>query len=78
MGRVYCKKTPCWLWYVINHDTGEIIACVFGTRGHEVLQKFWSLLLKLIVEIEGVFCDDNCACHEFMLRGVLCTGKRNT
>jgi len=43
-----------------------------------VLQKFWSLLLKLIVEIEGVFCDDNCACHEFMLRGVLCTGKRNT
>jgi len=77
-GRVHCKKTPCWLWHAINHDTGEIIAYVFGTREHEVLQKLWSLLLKLNVEIEIVFSDNNYAYHEFIPKGILCTGKRNT
>ena len=77
-GRVYCKKTPCWLWHAIHHDTGEIVAYVFGTMEHEVLQKLWSLLLKLNVEIEMVFLDDNFAYHEFMPKGILCTGKCNT
>ena len=36
-GRVYCKKTPCWLWHAINHNMGEVIAYVFGARGYEVL-----------------------------------------
>jgi len=57
-GRVYCKKTPCWLWHVINHDTGEIIAYVFGTE-HEVLQELLFLLSKLNVEVVSVFSDDN-------------------
>ena len=29
-GRVYCKKTPCWLWHAINHENGEIIAFVLA------------------------------------------------
>jgi len=77
-GRVYCKKTPCWLWHAINHNTGEIIAYVFGTREHEVLQKLLDLLSKLKVEIEAVFSDDNFAYHEAILANVLFTGKRNT
>jgi insertion element IS1 protein InsB len=77
-GRVMCKKTPCWLWHAINHDTGEIIAYVFGTREHEVLQKLLSLLSKLNVEIIAVFSDDNFAYHDAIPEGVLFTGKRNT
>ena len=78
MGRVYCKKTPCWLWHVINHDTGEIMVYVFGTREHEVLQKLLALLSGLNVEIIAVFSDDNFAYHDAMPVNVLGTGKRNT
>jgi insertion element IS1 protein InsB len=77
-GRVYCKKTPCWLWHAINHETGEIIAYVFGTREHEVLQKLLELLLGLSVEIIAVFSDDNFAYHDVIPPNILCTGKRNT
>ena len=77
-GRVYCKKTPCWLWHAINHDTGEIVAYVFGTREYEVLQKLWGLLLGLRVEIVAVFSDDNFAYHEIIPKNILHTGKRNT
>ncbi|MCL2287724.1 MAG: IS1 family transposase [Candidatus Bathyarchaeota archaeon] len=76
--RVYCKKTPCWLWHAINHDTGEIIAYVFGTREHEVLQKLLKLLSGLNVEITVVFFDDNFVYHDAIPANVLCTGKRNT
>ena len=77
-GRVYCKKTPCWLWHAINHDTGEIVAYVFGTREPEVLRELLALLSGLNVEIIVVFSDDNCAYHDMIPRNVLCTGKRNT
>jgi insertion element IS1 protein InsB len=77
-GRVYCKKTPCWLWHAINHDTGEIIAYIFGTREHEVLQKLLALLSGLDVEIVVVFSDDNFAYHDAIPRDILRTGKRNT
>jgi len=40
-GRVMCKKTSCWLWYAINHDTGEIIVYVFGTRRMGCCKSFW-------------------------------------
>jgi insertion element IS1 protein InsB len=77
-GRVYCKKTPCWLWHAINHETGEIIAYVFGTRAHEVLQKLLALLSGLNVEIAAVFSDNNFAYHDAIPRNILQTGKRNT
>ena len=65
------------MWHAINHNTGEIIAYVFGTREHEVLQKLLDLLSELNVEIEAVFSDDNFAYHEAMPVNVLFTGKRN-
>jgi len=76
-GRVCCKKTPCWLWHAINHNTGEIIAYVFGTREHEVLQKLLDLLSELKVEIEAVFFDDNFAYRDAIPANVLFMGKRN-
>jgi IS1 family transposase len=39
--RVYCKKTPCWLWHAIDHDTDDIVAYVFGTRESEMLKELW-------------------------------------
>jgi insertion element IS1 protein InsB len=77
-GRVYCKKTPCWLWHAINHDTGEIVAYVFGTREHEVLQKLLAFLSGLNVEIAVVFSGDSFAYRDIMPMNILHTGKRNT
>jgi hypothetical protein len=37
-GRVYCKKSLCWLWHAVNYDKGDIVAYVFGTRKSEVLK----------------------------------------
>ena len=73
--RVYCKKTPCWLWHAINHDNGDVVAYVLGSREHEVLGE---LLDLLDVEIVAVYSDDNYAYHEAISRNILHTGKRNT
>ena len=43
-----------------------------------MLQKLWTLLLKLNVEIVAVFSDDNFAYHELIPKNILHTGKRNT
>ena len=43
-GRVYCKETPCWLWHAINHENGELIAYVLGSREHGMLQQLLELL----------------------------------
>jgi IS1 family transposase len=77
-GRVYCKKTPCWLWHAINHDNGEIVVYVFGTRKSEVLKEFWTLLSGLNLTIVGVFSDGNFSYHEVISSSILHTGKRNT
>ena len=74
-GRVYCKKTPCWLWHAINRNTGEIIAYVFGTREHEVLQKLLDLLSKLKMEIEVVFFVDSFVYCDVMPVNVLFMGN---
>jgi insertion element IS1 protein InsB len=76
--RVYCKETPCWLWHAINHDNGDLVAYVLGSRKHETLGELLDLLDLLDVEITTVYSDDNYAYHEFMPRNVLQTGKRNT
>ena len=52
-GRLYCKQTPCWLWHAINHENGEIIAFVLGTRKHDMLCKLYTLLCNLNLDIEG-------------------------
>ncbi|MDR2203626.1 MAG: IS1 family transposase [Nitrososphaerota archaeon] len=69
---------PCWLWRAINHDSGEIVAYVFGSREHGVLQELLTSLSGLKVEIVAVFSDDNFAYHDAIPTNVLCTGKRHT
>ena len=80
-GRVYCKGTPCWLWHAIDHETGEIVAFVMGSREHEML---WELMCELAtanIEIVAVYADNNPAYRDTISRifpGILETGKANT
>jgi insertion element IS1 protein InsB len=77
-GRVYCKGTPCWLWHAIDHDTGDVIAFVIGSRKKEMCQKLWGALMALNIEITDVYADDNWSYHEVIPSKILKTGKRNT
>ena len=77
-GRVYCKQTPCWLWHAINHENGEVIAFVLGSREHEMLWELTGLLYNLNLDITTVCSDDNYAYHDIIPRDILQTGKKNT
>jgi insertion element IS1 protein InsB len=80
---VYCGLTSWTLafdivWHAINHETGEIIAYVFGAREPEVLQKLLALLSGLNVEITSVFSDDTFVYYDAVPQNILQTGKGNT
>jgi insertion element IS1 protein InsB len=38
------KKAPRWLWHAIDHDSGAVLAYVFGRRKEAVLQELQKLL----------------------------------
>ena len=38
------KNNQRWLWYAINHDTGEILAYTFGKRKDNIFLKLKKLL----------------------------------
>ena len=46
-GQYYDKGHQIWLWWAIDHDTGEVIAFWFGTREHDNLDKLLELLAPL-------------------------------
>lgn len=77
-GRVYSKKTPCWLWHAIDHDTGSVVAYVLGTREEEMLWELWETISELNVKVVEVYSDNNFAYHNVIPFNILVTGKRNT
>ena len=77
-GRVYCKETPLWLWHAINHDNGDVIAYVVGSRDHKMLWSLFTLIYNLNLEIIEFYSDDNFAYHEIVPYNILKTGKQNT
>ena len=72
------KRQQCWLWHAINHENGEVIAYVLGSREHEVLWRLLDLLGEANIEMTKVYSDDNYAYHDLISQTVLETGKRNT
>ncbi len=70
------KKHQIWLWWAIDHDTGEVVAYWFGTREHENLDKLIKLLDPL--EIGKVYTDGNYAYFKRFSEDVLVVTKKNT
>ena len=68
------KKNQIWLWWAIDHDTGEVIAFWFGTREHKNLDELKKLLEPL--NIGTVYADGNYAYFE-RFSNVVVT-KKNT
>ena len=75
-GRVSSKKTPCWLWHAINHDTGEVVAFVLGSR-EECNFKILKKLLKPL-KISKFYTDGNWSYIDSLPKTKLVVSKKNT
>ena len=73
---VHDKSQQYWLWWVIDHNTGEPIAYVFGTREHKFLDELLELLA--IFDINIVYSDKNYAYKNHIKNSIVILGKRNT
>jgi insertion element IS1 protein InsB len=70
------KEHQIWLWWAMDHDTGEVVAFWFGSREHSNLDKLLELLEPL--NIEKVYTDGNYAYYERVHSEVLVVSKKNT
>jgi IS1 family transposase/transposase-like protein len=71
------KSHQIWLWWAIDHNTGEPLAFCFGTRKHKYLDELMALLEPHFA-IELVYSDDNFAYKKRITESAVVTGKRNT
>ena len=74
-GFYHDKEHQIWLWWAIDHDTGEVIAFWFGTREHNNLDRLLELLVPL--NIGTVYTDGNYAYYDRIDSVVLVVSKKN-
>jgi IS1 family transposase len=70
------KSHQYWLWWAIDHSTGEPLAFHFGTREYENLDELLSLLKPF--DIKVVYADNNFAYQSRVRSSEVVTGKENT
>lgn len=68
------KSHQCWLWWAIDHNTGDPLAFCFGTREHKNLDALLRLLSPFRIKV--VYADDNYAYKSRLTHSDLITGKR--
>ena len=76
--RVRCKNQQCWLWHAINHENGDVMAYVLGSRKIQSLEKLTTLISSLNLNISCVYTDNNFSYHEVIPHKILKIGKQNT
>jgi insertion element IS1 protein InsB len=72
---VHDKSQEHWLWWAIDHRTGEPLAYVFGTREHANLDTLRGMLTSF--DIKTAYTDGNPA-YQNMNECEVVVGKRNT
>ena len=70
------KLQQRWLWHAIDHQTGKILAYVFGRRKDEVFLQLQDLLEPF--GIQRFYSDDWGAYERHIEKAEHCVGKRNT
>jgi len=73
---VHDKSQQYWLWWAIDHRTGDPLAFCFGTREHKNLEELLALLEPF--DIDVVYSDNNPAYDAHITDSWLITGKENT
>ena len=54
------KRNPRWLWWVEDHDTGEVVAFLFGRRTNASFRRLLALLTQAGIEVSRWFTDYWC------------------
>lgn len=70
------KSHQYWLWWAIDHSTGEPLAFHFGTREHQNLDELLALLKPF--NINTVYADGNYAYKSHIDGSDAVAGKENT
>ena len=70
------KRNQRWLWYAINHDTGEILAYTFGKRKDTVFLKLKKQLEAF--QIETYYSDNWTSYKKYIEEKKHKIGKKNT
>jgi insertion element IS1 protein InsB len=70
------KSEQYWLWWAIDHTTGEPLAFHFGTLEHKNLDELLALLKPF--DIKVVYTDNNTAYQSHVTNSKVVTGKKNT
>ena len=73
---VHDKSQQYWLWWAIDHKTGQPLAFCFGTREHKYLDELLALLNPF--DIDVIYSDDNPVYDSHITDNWLITGKENT
>ena len=73
---VHDKSQQYWLWWAIDHNTGDPLAFCFGTREHKNLDELLALLKPFNIDV--VYSDNNPAYDSHITDSWLITGKENT
>ena len=73
---VHDKSQQYWLWWAIDHNTGDPLAFTFGTREHKNLDALLVLLEPFDINI--VYADDNFAYQSRVNDSDVVTGKERT
>jgi IS1 family transposase len=70
------KSNQIWLWWILDHNTGEPIAYCFGTREHAYLDELRDIL-GLCFVIDTIYTDGNPA-YLNITESEVVQGKHNT
>lgn len=70
------KSNQRWLWHAIDHQTGKILAYVFGRRKDEVFKKLKKLLMPF--GIKKFYTDDWGSYERYLPPSKHVVGKTNT
>jgi insertion element IS1 protein InsB len=73
---VHDKSQQYWLWWAIDHKTGEPLAYVFGTKEHANLDEL-RVQLNMFFDIKAVYTDGNTA-YISINESEVFVGKKNT
>ena len=73
---VASKRQPRWLWEALDHQTGRVVAYVFGRRGDQALLALKALLVPL--GIRRFYTDGWGAYHRHLDPHQHVVGKRRT
>jgi len=73
---VHDKSQQYWLWWAVDHKTGEPLAYVFGTKEHANLDKLRDILNPFF-DIKVIYVDGN-PVYENVTESEAVVDKRNT